>query len=237
MPVLVATDIAARGIDVANISHVVNYDIPIVAETYVHRIGRTARAGAGGVALSFCDHDERKALQAVERLLKKQLFVESCDQDLRNPSQRDEHASKGKARNKRDRSNDEGGRNAGQGGRVDRNRSRGKASSFKSAHGSRRGWSTSEGQTESSQQGNGRRPRSGKAAGATGTATQSRRPRREEAVDQDRSHGGRSGRTTTRQPNTRNGKPTSKRWAKKNTARGSTATIARRSTQKRRRAG
>ncbi len=58
-PVLVATDIASRGIDVDEISHVVNFDMPDVPETYVHRIGRTARAGASGIALSFCDHEER----------------------------------------------------------------------------------------------------------------------------------------------------------------------------------
>ena len=55
---LVATDIAARGIDVDGISHVVNYDLPNVPETYVHRIGRTARAGAAGIAISLCDGEE-----------------------------------------------------------------------------------------------------------------------------------------------------------------------------------
>src|SRR5205814_2901132 len=57
--VLVATDIAARGIDIDDVSHVVNFDLPNVPETYVHRIGRTARAGASGVAISFCDGEER----------------------------------------------------------------------------------------------------------------------------------------------------------------------------------
>jgi ATP-dependent RNA helicase RhlE len=66
--VLVATDIAARGIDVDEISHVVNYDLPNVPETYVHRIGRTARAGASGIALSFCDGEEREFLRDIERL-------------------------------------------------------------------------------------------------------------------------------------------------------------------------
>ncbi|HET8995984.1 MAG TPA: DEAD/DEAH box helicase [Acetobacteraceae bacterium] len=65
--VLVATDIAARGIDVTGISHVVNYDIPVEPESYVHRIGRTARAGASGVAISFCDPAEHGALRAIER--------------------------------------------------------------------------------------------------------------------------------------------------------------------------
>jgi ATP-dependent RNA helicase RhlE len=67
---LVATDIAARGIDVDGISHVVNYDLPNVPETYVHRIGRTARAGADGVAISLCDAEEAPFLRDIERLIR-----------------------------------------------------------------------------------------------------------------------------------------------------------------------
>ena len=76
-PVLVATDIASRGIDVDEITHVINFDIPEVAETYVHRIGRTARAGASGVAVSFCDHEERADLKAIERLIRRPIAVNS----------------------------------------------------------------------------------------------------------------------------------------------------------------
>jgi len=68
LQVLVATDIAARGIDVDDISHVVNYDLPMEAESYVHRIGRTGRAGAKGTAYSFCAADERNLLRGIERL-------------------------------------------------------------------------------------------------------------------------------------------------------------------------
>jgi ATP-dependent RNA helicase RhlE len=75
-PILVATDLAARGIDVDSISHVFNYDLPHEAETYVHRIGRTGRAGAAGIAVSFCDHEERKHLKAIERLLRKPIDVD-----------------------------------------------------------------------------------------------------------------------------------------------------------------
>ena len=71
--VLVATDIAARGIDVPNISHVINYELPNEPESYVHRIGRTARAGAGGAALSFCDQSERPYLQAIEQLMQRKV--------------------------------------------------------------------------------------------------------------------------------------------------------------------
>ena len=67
--VLVASDIAARGLDVDDISHVINYDLPIETETYVHRIGRTGRAGAQGLAISFCSDDQRKALRDIERLI------------------------------------------------------------------------------------------------------------------------------------------------------------------------
>ncbi len=73
--VLVATDIAARGIDVDGITHVVNYELPNVPETYVHRIGRTARAGAEGVAISLCDGSERAYLRDIERLTKRPIAV------------------------------------------------------------------------------------------------------------------------------------------------------------------
>jgi ATP-dependent RNA helicase RhlE len=66
--VLVATDIASRGIDVTGISHVINFDLPVEPESYVHRIGRTARAGNSGIAISFCDQTERAALRAIERV-------------------------------------------------------------------------------------------------------------------------------------------------------------------------
>ena len=71
--VLVATDIAARGIDIAGLSHVFNYDLPHEPESYVHRIGRTGRAGHEGVAVSFCCIDEMKDLKAIEKLIGKQL--------------------------------------------------------------------------------------------------------------------------------------------------------------------
>jgi ATP-dependent RNA helicase RhlE len=72
-PILVATDIAARGIDVPGVSHVVNYDLPNVPEAYVHRIGRTARAGAEGIAISLCDGDEVPFLRDIEKLIRQQI--------------------------------------------------------------------------------------------------------------------------------------------------------------------
>ncbi len=74
--VLVATDVAARGIDVEGVTHVVNFDLPNVPEAYVHRIGRTARAGQGGMAISFCDSSERPHLRGIEKLIRTRLQVE-----------------------------------------------------------------------------------------------------------------------------------------------------------------
>jgi len=71
--VLIATDIAARGIDVDGVTHVINFDLPNIPESYVHRIGRTARAGASGVAISFCDAEERAYLRDIEKLIRRQI--------------------------------------------------------------------------------------------------------------------------------------------------------------------
>lgn len=73
--VLVATDIAARGIDVDDVTHVINYELPNEPESYVHRVGRTARAGATGIALSFCDPAEQVHLRSIERLTKRPLTI------------------------------------------------------------------------------------------------------------------------------------------------------------------
>jgi len=75
IPVLVATDVASRGIDVDGITHVVNYDLTHEPETYVHRIGRTGRAGATGMAVSFCDREENSNLRAIERLIRRTIPV------------------------------------------------------------------------------------------------------------------------------------------------------------------
>lgn len=75
--VLVATDIAARGIDIDELTHVINYELPNVPETYVHRIGRTGRAGANGIAFSFCDQEEKEYLRDIQKLIGKTIPVES----------------------------------------------------------------------------------------------------------------------------------------------------------------
>jgi ATP-dependent RNA helicase RhlE len=87
--VLVATDIAARGIDVDGITHVINYDLPNEPESYVHRIGRTARAGSAGEAISFCSGDEREYLQEIEATIRQRVPV------VRDHEYHSEDASKG----------------------------------------------------------------------------------------------------------------------------------------------
>ena len=82
VPILVATDIAARGIDVSGVSHVFNFELPNVPEQYVHRIGRTARAGASGQAIAFCAEDERPYLRDIERLTRQKIAVDALPEDF-----------------------------------------------------------------------------------------------------------------------------------------------------------
>ncbi len=94
--VLVATDIAARGIDIDELTHVVNYDLPNIPETYVHRIGRTGRAGASGIAISFCDHEEKAYLKDIQKVISKTIpivvdhpyVLTNNAQQVQRPSQR-----------------------------------------------------------------------------------------------------------------------------------------------------
>jgi ATP-dependent RNA helicase RhlE len=90
IPVLVATDIASRGIDIDGVSHVVNYDLTHEPEAYVHRIGRTARAGATGAAVSFCSADEKSNLRAIEKLIRQSIPVRT---DHPNYESRPAHAA------------------------------------------------------------------------------------------------------------------------------------------------
>ena len=120
---LVATDIAARGIDVDAVSHVVNFEMPEVPEIYVHRIGRTARAGASGSAISLCDSTERDLLRRIERLIRQTLPAEerhgdfggAAPQRQHRPASRAERHDDGRAP-PRHRNRREGGERAGQAG-------------------------------------------------------------------------------------------------------------------------
>ena len=86
--VLVATDVAARGLDIDDVSHVVNYELPNVPESYVHRIGRTARAGASGIAVSFCNGEERAYLEDIERLTRRAITVMGTEPGHRHQPRR-----------------------------------------------------------------------------------------------------------------------------------------------------
>ncbi|MSO68342.1 MAG: DEAD/DEAH box helicase [Pseudolabrys sp.] len=98
--ILIATDIAARGIDVDGVSHVVNYDLPNIPESYVHRIGRTARAGADGIAISFCDHEEAPFLRDIERMIR--MSIPSTDKRTgERPAHRPAHHNDGNRNNGR----------------------------------------------------------------------------------------------------------------------------------------
>lgn len=99
--VLVATDIAARGLDISELSHVINYDVPIEPENYVHRIGRTGRAGHGGIAITFCQADEVPYLRRIERIIDKKIEVR---EDNPYPMQEKPHEDKparGRSRSRR----------------------------------------------------------------------------------------------------------------------------------------
>tara|TARA_R110000868_G_scaffold121034_3_gene321174 strand:+ start:73345 stop:74634 length:1290 start_codon:yes stop_codon:yes gene_type:complete len=131
LTVLVATDIAARGIDIDDLSLVVNYDLPNVPETYVHRIGRTGRADASGVALSFCDREERAYLKDIQKLIKQTIPVitdhpflddgsrpKVTEEDSRPPRQGQQNRSRNNSRSK----------NANASGNRNRNRNRNSSS-------------------------------------------------------------------------------------------------------------
>ena len=90
--ILVATDIAARGIDIDDVSHVINYELPNVPEAYVHRIGRTARAGKSGIAISLCEHAERGLLRDIERLIGNTVHRDGVVEVAANTESREEQA-------------------------------------------------------------------------------------------------------------------------------------------------
>jgi ATP-dependent RNA helicase RhlE len=119
--VLVATDIAARGIDIDAVSHVFNYELPHEPESYVHRIGRTARAGATGVAWSLVDPSERSRLRAVERLIKhtpKEVVVQLPDRELATIPRADPRSSQDSGRKNGRRSSSQGRSGGGANGNT-----------------------------------------------------------------------------------------------------------------------
>ncbi len=134
LKVLVATDIAARGIDVEELSLVINYDLPNISETYVHRIGRTGRASASGIALSFCDREERAYLRDIEKLIRQEVprmpehpFVDdgTAENQTEQRPQRQQNRSRNQNSSRNRNSNYRGGKNKNR----NRNRNSGNRSS------------------------------------------------------------------------------------------------------------
>ncbi len=123
LKVLVATDIAARGIDVEELSLVINYDLPNVSETYVHRIGRTGRASASGVALSFCDQEERPYLRDIEKLIKQEV-PRMPDHQFMDESEEAEVATEHRPPNQPRHGNRNQHRNSNRNGAQNKNRNR-----------------------------------------------------------------------------------------------------------------
>jgi superfamily II DNA/RNA helicase len=139
---LIATDIAARGIDVEGISHVFNYDLPNIPESYVHRIGRTARAGAEGVAISFCDAEERAYLRDIERLIR--IAIPATDRRGARPARAPQQQAKPQWRPEQARNGAEQQRNGNQqrngkrhGGRQQQQRQGGERQPNPSGNGAR----------------------------------------------------------------------------------------------------
>jgi ATP-dependent RNA helicase RhlE len=130
--VLVATDIAARGIDVDNVSHVINFEIPNIAESYVHRIGRTARAGQNGIALSFCDSEEKAFIADIEKVIQQPIPVNREHPYHSAQIETSRPMSKGKAKAVIDSGNSKGGGGGGRGRNHRRRRFNGPK---KKAHG------------------------------------------------------------------------------------------------------
>ena len=151
--VLVATDVAARGLDVDNITHVINYDLPVEAETYVHRIGRTARAGADGNAISFCCAEERAYLREIEQFLGKPVPADMehpyhCEKAYLSKSSPPKTGGRGGSRNNNRKkvnkvsanSNNTPARSGSP--RTNENRARTKGSNFRSSKNSRTKWNS-----------------------------------------------------------------------------------------------
>ena len=123
LQVLVATDVASRGIDVSDISHVINLDLPNESEVYVHRIGRTGRAGQGGIAIAFCDENEGEYLRGIEKTIRQEIPV---DEDHPYHSEKAKSRKGEKAPKKQQRGRSGGGRRQNRGGKPRKNRGQGR---------------------------------------------------------------------------------------------------------------
>ncbi|MCC9620946.1 DEAD/DEAH box helicase [Thalassospira sp. MA62] len=129
-PVLIATDVAARGIDVPGITHVINYDLPQDPESYVHRIGRTGRGGADGIAISFCEPRDIRMLRNIERVIKQDVDIDEDHEFHSPPAARSNGGGNGRGRGGRDGGRGFGGRGRGFGGGRDGGRDGGRGRGF-----------------------------------------------------------------------------------------------------------
>jgi ATP-dependent RNA helicase RhlE len=127
--VLVATDVAARGLDVDDITHIINYNLPLEAETYVHRIGRTGRAGSDGFAISFCSTEEKAYLKVIEKLLGERVPVDidhqyHCDEAQNSQKPAPKNFGRGQSRggNNRSGGHSKGGNHSRRSGGNQQNR-------------------------------------------------------------------------------------------------------------------
>jgi ATP-dependent RNA helicase RhlE len=136
LQVLVATDVASRGIDVSDISHVINLDLPNEPDVYVHRIGRTGRAGQGGIAIAFCDENEGEYLRGIEKTIRQDIPV---DEDQPFHSEKARSCKGHKAPKKQ--------QNRGRGRRQPRNGNRSNGKSNQQSNGARNGRHSGRGQS------------------------------------------------------------------------------------------
>jgi ATP-dependent RNA helicase RhlE len=173
-PILVATDIAARGIDVENVTHVVQYDLPDVPESYVHRIGRTARAGASGEAVALVSPDEVDKLRAVEKLIRQAIPAEDLRQDKSAPLSRPPQGANSRGRGpQRGRDHQHRGGSGRHGGPSAQQRPRLGAPEHRSEVGNR------DGHRSVARGGDGRRRREAAAPAETGPSRRDRQAWRE----------------------------------------------------------
>ncbi|NML94472.1 DEAD/DEAH box helicase [Novosphingobium olei] len=187
-PVLVATDIAARGIDVSGVSHVFNFELPNVAEQYVHRIGRTARAGADGIAISFCAPDEKPYLRDIEKLTKVKLEQVPLPENFlaeaaklpsakRTPEQLAQDARR-EERDERGRFGDRGERRGGGGRDGNRDGGRGRPQGQKPAQGGQRSGGDGQRTAAEGERGEAGKPRRFRPRGAPGVGAHRNKVRR-----------------------------------------------------------
>ena len=202
--VLVATDIAARGLDIEDLSHVINFDLPNIAETYVHRIGRTGRAGKEGISISFCDFDEIKLLMEIEKLIDKKV-TEISDHPYpmlvlaprQKPVQQQHTPRQNQGRSQRS-GNRQGGTNSSGSGKSSYGRNRQQSASktstsTSSSSGRNRSQSASSTSTGTSSNSGGNRPQSSSST-STGSSSSSGRYDRGSSPRTSSSSKGRTGR-------------------------------------------